>query len=200
MPGAGKIFGAKPAPSGIVGLSGQEWHFNVITQRWCLRMARFNRWQNHLLLDCLEALPAARLRALLLAREGAFGDLLSRALVSDLSWMRRLEQVPEVLHPAIAEGLALADFSAWRRERLNVDALLVAWAARQGAEGTSGQLYWFAPESGRVVSQPLGLCLTQVFWSQSEARGRMAEHLSLAGIALRLPELLSQPEDADWMA
>jgi uncharacterized damage-inducible protein DinB len=181
-------------------VSGQEWHRNVITQRWCLRMARFNRWQNHLLLDCLEALPAARLRALLLAREGAFGDLLSRALVQDLIWMRRLEQVPGVLHPAIAEGLALVDFSAWRRERFSVDALLVGWAARQGAAGTEGQLYWFAAEYGRVVSQPLSLCLTQLFWAQSISRGRISEHLALGGVELSLPDLLLLPEDADWMA
>ncbi|RRH73545.1 hypothetical protein [Falsigemmobacter faecalis] len=163
-------------------------------------MARFNRWQNHLLLDCLDALPVPRLRGLLQAREGAFGDLLSRALVSDLIWMRRLEQVPEVLHPALAEGLALVDFAAWRRERQSVDALLVAWSARQGAGGTGGQLYWYAAESGRVVSQPLGLCLTQIFWSQGEARGRITEHLLGAGVALSLPDLLSLPEDAEWMA
>lgn len=190
---------AKPDPSGIVGQVGQQWQSNVITQRWCLQMARFNRWQNHLLLEYLATLPVPRLRGLLMAREGAFGDLLSRALVRDLIWMRRLEQVSEVLHPALAEGLAQVDFSAWRRERLNVDALLVAWAARQGPEGTSGQLYWYAPERGRVVSQPLGLCLTQVFWAQGEARGRICEYLAREGLAPDLPDLLSLPEDVEWM-
>lgn len=162
-------------------------------------MARYNRWQNHLVISALSTGGAAVCRRLIEGAEGQLGRLLSQGLSQDLTWLRRIDRAEGALHPALAEGLALADFDAWRRERQEADARLVAWALHADPQVGAGQLFWYRADIGRVISQPLDLCLTQMFFAQAEARARVQISLAGRAPALILPDLLALPEDADWM-
>lgn len=164
----------------------------MISPEWCRYMARYNRWQNQLVLQALTELEEPALRRLMLGPSGA---ALSVGLVQDLGWLRRLSSTGGGLHPALAEELARVDFSAWRRERQDCDARLITWSQSLLRVEAEGMLFWHCPTRGEVVSRAFGLSVTQMFLSGQDVRRDV--WAALGGKAP--PEFLCLPDDADWM-
>lgn len=161
-------------------------------------MARYNRWQNQTLMALFADLGPAALRRLLHLQNGLPAAALSEGLAADLLWLRRLDSQGEGVSPDLARGLAGRDYEAWRRERQHADARLIAWSGRLSRAEFGGVLYWYDAEQARAVSQPLALCLMQLFMAQTRLQGRVQGLLEAAGHRLEVPDFQALPEEADW--
>lgn len=171
----------------------------MITPDYCITMARYSRWQNHLQLVAAERLDLAARQA---PRGGVWGSIagtLSHLLWGDTLWMSRFDGGEK---PAVGQADSAAmfdDWDAWRRERQAMDARIIEWAKRLTAMQLDGDLYWFSASAGRAVSRPKALCVTHFFNHQTHHRGQVHAMLTAAGMRLGETDLILMPDDLDWM-
>lgn len=168
----------------------------MISKDYCLMMARYNRWQNHLLfaeIDAVELSPAPKAKVLWLASIAAHT---AQWLQADALWLARLDGGAK---PASHAQGGDADWADLRRERQASDARAVLWASRLGDADLSGDLWWYCTRSGRPLSRPKTLCVLSYFNAQTLGRGRLIGQLGAVG-GRRVPEDIAfMPEDLDWM-
>ena len=162
----------------------------MISPAYVTLMARYNRWQNRLILDAAELLPLSR-------REGVIADQMGAALWADLSWLSRLDGCER---SEFAESHASAHFADWeagRRLRLETDARMVDWAARLTDVELSGWLFWHVPSLGKAMSREMALCVVDLLTAQLRHRSRLALILEQSGIEVEALSPSQMPADAD---
>lgn len=171
----------------------------MISKDYCLTMARYNRWQNHLLfaeIAGLDTPPQPKAKALWL---GTMSAQTAQWLWGDAVWLARLDGgAKPAPHLQTAEGCDI-DWAELRRERQSLDARAVLWASRLGDDDLNGDLWWFCAQSGRSLSRPIELCILSYFNAQSLGRGRLIGQLGAVGGRRFAEDIAFMPEDLDWM-
>ena len=171
----------------------------VISPDYCVTLARHARWQHRQLIVALSGLEAGQRRKLAQQGPEALMALCARQLQHDHLWLGRLEGSQRVaLDGGYAEDF-VESWDMWRRDRQETDARLLEWARGLDTGALEGELFWFAPQERRAVSRPCWLCATHLFTVQTDLRGRIAAELRHLGARLPAADLISLPQDIDWL-
>ncbi len=117
------------------------------------------------------------------AGEGAFWSSIhgtfNHILWADRLWLARFEDRPV---PAMAEsGAMIADFEDLRAARAEMDAAIVAWAARLREDWLAGELTWMSIAVQREVRAPRSLLVAHFFNHQAHHRGQAHALITRAG-------------------
>ena len=76
-----------------------------------------------------------------------------------------------------------------------LDARIAAWADAAGPDDLSGDLTWWSGATGREVTQPRALCVTQLFNHQTHHRGQVHAMLTGLGVATHDTDLPFMPDE-----
>ena len=167
----------------------------MITGDWVRMMARYNAWQTGQLLDGLDGMSEADLRADRGAFFGSILGTLNHLLWGDGMWMARFDGGPA---PAgrIADSTGLhPGLDGWRAARLSMDGRIIDWATGLQDGDLAGALTWFSGATGREVSKPLAECVTHMFNHQTHHRGQVHAMLTAAGAKAPVSDLVFMPEE-----
>ncbi len=168
----------------------------MIDRDYCVMMARYNAWQNNLLLDVLETLDASEITK---KRKSFFGSILNtlnHILWADMMWMSRISDdatpgggIPEStdLHPTLA---------AWSAERFRVDGRIRLWANKVSNIELQGDLSFYSGSVGANVTRPAAICIAHMFNHQTHHRGQVHGMITEAGAKTPVSDLFFLPEDA----
>ena len=168
----------------------------MIDREYCAMMARYNAWQNNLLLPVLEAMDPSEITK---ERASFFGSILktlNHILWADQMWMSRLTGDPAPgggipdsvdLHPTLA---------AWSAERFRMDGRIKLWARDVDNIDLTGDLTFYSAMLGKDVSGPMGKCVSHMFNHQTHHRGQVHQMITEAGGQTPVSDLFFMPEDA----
>lgn len=167
----------------------------IVTPDYCQLMARYNLWQNQNLVAAAEALsPAARAEE----RGAFFGSIagtFSHLLWADLAWMSRFEAGEAPACGVTGSAALFADWEAFKAQRAETDARILAWAQALGVAELASDLAWYSGTLGRDVTRALGLCVAHFFNHQTHHRGQIHAMLTAAGARPGDTDLFVMPED-----
>lgn len=106
---------------------------------------------------------------------------LSHVYWGDRIWLARfgLGRPPEV--GIDRSGEYVAEFDDLAARRALFDAEIIDWAAGLAQSEIDGDLTWFSGASGREMTRPRAMCLTQIFNHQTHHRGQVHALLTRAG-------------------
>ena len=153
----------------------------MITPDYCLHMARYNHWQNS---EMTTALSGMSDQARNLDRGAFFGSIqatISHILWGDTIWISRFDG-GEGTNLAIADSPTITpDYADWLEKRAAMDRRLLDWAGQLRQSDLDGVLNWFSGAAGRDVSQPVAVCLMQMFNHQTHHRGQVHAMVTAAG-------------------
>ncbi len=160
----------------------------MITPAFLQYMARYNRWQNGSIYGAADGLDDAARKKERGAFFSSIHGTLNHLLWGDAIWMARFDggEPPEV------ELKESADFvSEWhvlKARRNQMDDRILVWAAGVKPEQTQGEFKWYSGALQRHMSQPMAVCLMQLFNHQTHHRGQVHAMLTAAG---------AKPDDTD---
>jgi uncharacterized damage-inducible protein DinB len=95
-------------------------------------------------------------------------------------WMSRFAGWPKPAVGIKQSGAMNDDFAALRRERVETDSGVAAWAE---SCDVSGDLAWVSGSTGALEKQPKALLLAHFFNHQTHHRGQVHAALTGAGMA-----------------
>lgn len=153
----------------------------MITPDYCLQMARYNHWQNSEMISALAELSDAARQKDRGAFFGSIQATISHLLWGDTIWVSRFDGGPGTDLTIADSPLCASGFDDWLEKRRAMDARLLSWTKGLRPEDTSGVLTWFSGAAGREVSQPVALCLMQIFNHQTHHRGQVHAMVTAAG-------------------
>ncbi len=143
-------------------------------------MARYNAWQNNLLIDALEALPPEELGRDRGAFFGSIFATVNHILWADGIWVSRFDG-KEGPTGSIADSLKLTGaLSDWRPAREAMDQRITGWAEQLSDHDLEGDLTWYSGSAGRDLTKPKALCIIQLFNHQTHHRGQVHAMLTAA--------------------
>ena len=167
----------------------------MIDRDYCVMMARYNAWQNNLLLDTLEAMDPDEITR---DRPAFFDSILAtlnHILWADATWMSRLsdDAPPE---PSPTRGVDLTPtLAAWSAERFRVDGRIKIWAESVSNVTLRGDLTFHFAAIGKDVTRPYALCVSHLFNHQTHHRGQVHDMITSCGVDTPLSDLFFLPED-----
>ena len=106
---------------------------------------------------------------------------LSHLVWADEMWLARfgVGRAPAV---AIADSDRYhADFAGMSARRVALDREIRDWAGRLAPEDLAGDLVWMSGATGREMTKPRAMCVTQIFNHQTHHRGQAHALLTRAG-------------------
>ncbi|MEJ8560474.1 DinB family protein [Yoonia sp. GPGPB17] len=158
-------------------------------------MARYNAWQNKGLRDMIANIDRD---ALYRDRGAFFGSImgtLNHLLWADTIWISRFDGGEGPTVPA-KEHLEMTPTPAvWAAENFRMDARIRLWAESVSAIDLVGDLTWTAALSDTTMSEPMGLCVVQLFNHQTHHRGQVHAMLTAMGLKPNDTDLPFMPED-----
>lgn len=169
-------------------------------------LADYNRWMNGKVYDAAASLP---FEDVIRERGAFFGSIfatLTHICVGDTVWLHRFAQHPA--HAWLAGRLApfpqptdlraqlAADLPALRAHRDALDALIIDWTARLGADDMHHALP-YQNMAGVRQARPFGALLTHFFNHQTHHRGQVTTLLSQAGVNVGVTDLLARIPRSD---
>ena len=167
----------------------------MITPEFVQMMARYNRWQNAQLSDCLSTLSTEEL---VKDRGAFFGSILgtlSHLWWGDGMWLARFENT-EGPGGGIAHSTDLFLTQAdWWAERVSMDDRFEAWANRLSEADLQGDFTWFSGATGQDQSKPMALLVVHVFNHQTHHRGQVHKMITEAGAKAPVSDLAFLPEE-----
>ncbi len=167
----------------------------IVTTSYCAVMARYNLWQNGSLLSAAGALDEDARR---LDRGAFFGSIartFNHLLWGDMIWMSRFDGGAAPAGGIEASGDLLPEWASYLTARAQTDRRILGWADRLEPEELSGDLSWYSGASGRNMTQPMGLCVLQLFNHQTHHRGQIHAMLTAAGARPGPTDVVFMPED-----
>lgn len=153
----------------------------MITPEYCQTMARYNCWQNNNLYGAADQLSHEERQKDRGAFFGSIHGTLSHLLWGDTIWMHRFDgwELPEIGIPD-SHGFA-PEWDALCDQRGLADAAIMDWAERLAPADIEGQIDWYSKAVARRMSQPLAICIMQLFNHQTHHRGQVHAMLTAAG-------------------
>ena len=146
------------------------------------RMARYNSWQNENLYSCADRLPDEARRQERGAFFGSIHATLNHLLWGDEIWMSRFWGTPRP-KAGIPESTSLrADWDELKRDRVDFDKRIVAWADGLAESDIAGDLTYYSGAAKRDIAAPKWQLITHVFNHQTHHRGQVHCMLTQAGL------------------
>jgi uncharacterized damage-inducible protein DinB len=155
----------------------------MITPRYVLTMADYNRWQNENLYGAADRLSDVQRKEERGAFFGSIHGTLNHLLWGDQLWMCRFAGTPKPKAPGIPESVAM--FESWddlKRERQAFDQVIIEWAERLDPSWLEGDLKWCSGATGRELTKPRWLLVAHLFNHQTHHRGQVHCMLTQAGV------------------
>jgi uncharacterized damage-inducible protein DinB len=166
----------------------------MISQGYCVMMARYNTWQNAQYLSFLEPLDPKKLT---LDRKAFFGSILgtlNHLFWGDAMWMARFEGTKPPAGSIQDSPQFFATLGAWSEERIAMDARIERWAKRLVPQDIEGELTWYSHAGRRDMAKPMALCIAHFFNHQTHHRGQVHAMLTSAGLNAPVSDLFLMPE------
>lgn len=158
----------------------------MITPRYAVTMAAYNRWQNACIYDAASRLTDAQRRENRGAYFGSLHATLCHLIIGDRIWMSRFTADdslrPPVSSPADAATF-IRDWEALIAERVALDARIEDWARGLTARDLEGDLTYASVTSKRQSTKPMGLLVAHMFNHQTHHRGQAHALLTGFGVA-----------------
>ena len=166
----------------------------MISQQYCMVMARYNAWQNSQLTGFLEAMDAEDLTVDRGAFFGSILGTLNHLLWGDMLWISRFDGGEASKLGGQDSTRLCPDLATWAATRGRVDARISDWAAAVSDEQLQGSLRFFSGIAGREMVKPMALCVVQVFNHQTHHRGQVHAMLTAAGSKAPVSDLPFMPD------
>lgn len=162
----------------------------MIGKDYAIAMSRYNEWQNRNLYGCAAGLSDEARKA----DRGAFFKSIhatfSHLLWADMIWMSRFAGTPKPPGGLGDSSSVFDDFETLARERVAMDARIIAWARDVDPAWFSGDLTWWSGLLKAEVGRPKAQVVAHFFNHQTHHRGQAHAMLTAAG---------ATPEDTDLM-
>ena len=142
-------------------------------------LARFNRWANGHIYDCVAELPDPAYRDDRGAFFGSVHNTLNHILVLDKLWRGRLQATDLGVHSL--DQILHDDFAALRAARVLEDDQLIALADGLSEDDLAAPLAYRSVD-GSSYEVPVGLILNTLFNHQTHHRGQVHCLLTQSGI------------------
>ncbi|KIN72518.1 DinB family protein [Sulfitobacter guttiformis] len=169
----------------------------MIAKEYVLQMARYNAWQNSQLRKVVKQMDEADLTADRGAPFGSIFGTMNHILWSDMNWMGHwCSDVPSPAVPKAASATLTPTYGVWDAERFRLDGRICIWAQTLSNVDLQGMQSCSSGENKQQISRSVGVCVTDMFNSQTYHRGQISQMLSGAGITLPVSDLMFLPEDA----
>jgi uncharacterized damage-inducible protein DinB len=153
----------------------------MINTAFARTMAHYNRWQNESLYRGADTLDDSERRT----DRGAFFKsihaTLNHLLWADMVWMSRLSGTPKPEGGISSSTTVRDDWTMLKRDRVEFDARIVAWANRLDDEWLKGNLAWYSGATKRDLVKPRWIAVVHLFNHQTHHRGQVHAMLTAAG-------------------
>ncbi|MCV6586484.1 MAG: DinB family protein [Marinibacterium sp.] len=166
----------------------------MITAAYAQTMARYNRWQNQQLADCMAPLPDA---ALTQDRGAFFGSILGTLCHlwwGDGMWLSRFGAGDPPGGGIDHSTDLFSSRSDWQVARAKMDARIMAWADGLLDADLAGDLTWYSAAAEAEFTQPVAPLVVHVFNHQTHHRGQVHKMLTEAGVKAPVSDLPFLPE------
>ena len=171
----------------------------MISPEFCVTQARYARWRNRQVVLAVADLEPGLRRRGQEAGAAALTGLCARQIRHDQLWLSRVDGAERPALDGAYLDDHIQDWGAWRRGRQSLDARLHDWTTRLTQPELEGELFWYSALDQRAVSRPMWICVSHLFTTQTEFRGRIEGQLVRMGAQLDGGELIGLPHDLDWM-
>lgn len=159
---------------------------NGVAHAQCL--ALYNRWQNRSLYGCADRLSDEERRRERGAFFGSIHKTLGHVLWADRLWFYRFGAGPSPEASFEESRLVLLDWAELRRQRAEMDAAIIDWAATLDTAWLAGEHRYFQSNTGLTLGKPRWELVTHFFNHQTHHRGQVHCLLTQAG---------QMPDDTD---
>ena len=167
----------------------------MIQAAYCVKMARYNAWQNSQLSEIVDVMDPADLHRERGAFFGSIMGTLSHLVWGDLVWISRFGG-------GASPGSGIPDsrdyvdsHHDWAVARATTDARIRLWADGVQDADILSDLTWFSGALGREVSRPAADCIVHMFNHQTHHRGQIHAMMTAAGMNAPVSDLIFLPED-----
>ncbi len=170
----------------------------MITPKYILTMAVYNRWQNQSIYSAAASLSDAARREDRGAFFGSIHETLCHILWGDKGWMVRFAETPPPNTKSMADSRTeIADWETLVTERIAFDAVMVDWAKSVTEEWLASRLSFYSNAKGGQTEEEAGRCVTHLFNHQTHHRGQVHAMLTAAGAKTEDTDLFLMP-DSSW--
>ncbi|WP_120502134.1 DinB family protein [Roseovarius sp. EL26] len=150
---------------------------------YAITMARYNLWQNEVLLAAADELSEAQRQQDTGLFFGSIQQTLSHLFWGDLIWMSRFADTPAP-EVGIPDSVNLIeDWKTYVIERKAFDQTILEWAKNVSEAWFDGDLSWFSGAIGRDITKPKKTLVIQLFNHQTHHRGQV--HGALTGFGVK---------------
>lgn len=153
----------------------------MISQQYCVQMARYNYWQNTEMARAMDALTETQR----LADSGAFFGSIQRTanhlLWGDLTWLSRFDGGAGPQGGLEDSGASARDFDDWQQQRTILDQRFLNWAKTVQAVDLEGEYQWFSGAMQREIKVAKAACVIQMFNHQTHHRGQIHAMVTRTG-------------------
>ena len=165
--------------------------------QYALSMARYNSWQNDVLVKAASLLSDEERQK----NRGAFFDSIhntfSHILWGDQIWLSRFSNSPAPKGGIPESGKLYNDWNTFVKLRANFDKTIINWANTVKPNWFVGDLSWYSGAVGRDVTKPKSVLVLQLFNHQTHHRGQIHAMLTAAGIKTDDTDIPFMPEHYD---
>jgi uncharacterized damage-inducible protein DinB len=153
----------------------------MVTPAYVRTMAAYNAEMNRRLYEASARISDAERRRDRGAFWGSLHGTLCHLLWGDRMWMSRFDgwPKPDVIQKNSA-GL-VADFGDLRRQRIEADEGISAWAGRISDDWLAQDQVWFSASVQKELHQPRSLLVTHFFNHQTHHRGQAHALITACG-------------------
>jgi len=165
----------------------------MISPKFCLRMAQYNRWMNERLYAVCERLPDDVRKEDRQAPFRSIHGTLNHLMVGDRLWMGRFTGQPFTVD-SLEEELYV-DFQELRTAREALDGEILAWVETLDEARLAADLTFTSVVSPQRRVLPLWFAVQHFFNHQTHHRGQLTTLLWQAGEDFGVTDLLWLPEE-----
>lgn len=161
----------------------------LIDPAYVRTMAAYNAEMNRRIYAAVERIPDPVRRE----ARGAFWDSLHGTLChllwGDQMWMSRFDGWPKPDVIQKDSATLVADFDQLKRDRIDADDRISAWAGRVTEEWLAEDQVWFSPSAQKELQRPRGFLVTHFFNHQTHHRGQAHAIITSCGEKTGDPDL-----------
>lgn len=167
----------------------------MITQGYCVTMARYNAWQNSQLRGFLAALDTAELTRDRGAFFGSILGTLNHLMWGDSIWTSRFDGGEAHTVAAKDSARLFGDLAAWSKARVAMDGRISKWAGAVSDAALQAPLIYYSGIKAREMRKPMAICVVQLFNHQTHHRGQVHAMLTATGSQAPVSDLPFMPDE-----